>query len=94
MVATEVKEGGDEERMGHMKYIEDALKHFGINDQEANNCTYLTSCTNSAFLKKESGIDFHLKSIERNDGKEIRKARIIIDYDADFPVIVNRIIAQ
>lgn len=80
--------------MGHMKYIEDALKYFEINDQEANSCTYLKSCTNSDFIKKESGIDFHLKSIQRNEGKEIRKARIIIDYDADFPVIINRIITQ
>lgn len=74
-------------------YIDDALKHFGINIEEAfSSCTHVTTATNGAFFREKLGIDMGIKSMESFGTKDVRKVRIIIDYDADFPVIVQRFI--
>lgn len=79
-----------------MIHIDDALKHFGINKEEAfpDSDTKVGTPKNGAFFRKELGIDMCMRLLEADGKKDVRKVRIIIDYDADFPVIVHRIKPQ
>lgn len=73
-------------------YIEDDLKHFGIEKDELDSAQ-LFRCKNSDFFREKAGINLAIGECERLNGKAPRKARIIIDYDADFPNIITRVIS-
>lgn len=79
-----------------MTHIDDALKHFGISEEEAfpDSDTVVRTPKNGAFFRKELGIGMCMRLLEADGKKDVRKVRIIIDYDADFPVMVNRIIPR
>lgn len=79
-----------------MVHVDDALKHFGISNEEAfpSSDTKVGTPDNSEFFRRELGIDMCMKLLEADGKKNVRKVRIIIDYDADFPVIVHRIRLQ
>lgn len=73
-----------------MIHIDEVLSHFGIKNEEVFGVIHdLESSANSPFFRKNMGIDFIL----RNHVKEGKKVRIIIDYDADFPRILSRVIS-
>ncbi len=74
-------------------HIEDDLKHFGIEKDELDS-VQLFRCQNSEFFRGETGINLVIRECERLNGKAPRKARIIIDYDADFPNIITRVISR
>jgi hypothetical protein len=76
-----------------MGYMDKTLKHFGISNEDSMiGC--LGRCDNSDFFRKNMGIDWILER-HKNDGVNVGgKVRIIIDYDANFPKIVTRVIAQ
>lgn len=73
--------------------IEDDLKHFGIGKDELD-FTQLFRCQNSDFFREKTGINFVIGECGRLNGKAPRKARIILDYDADYPSIVTRVISR
>lgn len=73
--------------------IEDDLRHFGIEKGELDSAQ-LFRCQNSDFFREQTGINFAMGECGRLNGKAPRKARIIIDYDADFPSIVTRVISR
>ena len=75
-------------------YVDKVLEHFGISDEEAFSGTFLKTPDNSAFFRKELGIDMSIRSMENSGLKDVRKVRIIIDYDADFPVMLQRLIVR
>jgi hypothetical protein len=70
------------------KEVQDVLEHFGISNREVPKGFWTTK--NTGNMRKILGIETVLKS----EPKEIRKARIIIDYEADFPHIVTRVIKR
>ena len=70
------------------KEAQNVLKHFGISNREARKGFWMTK--NTGNMRKILGIETVLKS----EPKEIRKARIIIDYEAGFPHIVTRVIKR
>lgn len=74
-------------------YIEDDLKHFGIKKDELES-VQLFRCQNSDFFREKTGINLAIGECGRLNGTAPRKARIIIDYDADFPNIVTRVISR
>lgn len=74
-------------------YIEDDLKHFGIEKGELDS-VQLFRCQNSDFFREKTGINFTLEKCKRLNGEEPLKARIILDYDTDFPNIVTRVISR
>lgn len=74
-------------------HIADELKHFGIEKDELESVK-LFRCKNSDFFREKLGINFAIGECERLNGKAPRKARIILDYDADFPNIVTRVIPR
>lgn len=78
---------------GVKMHIEDDLKHFGIEKDELESVK-LFRCENSDFFREKLGINFAIGECERLNGKAPRKARIILDYDADFPNIVTRVISR
>lgn len=73
--------------------IEDDLKHFGIEKSELESIQ-LFRCQNSDFFREKTGINLAIGECERLNGKVPRKARIILDYDADFPSIITRVISR
>lgn len=70
------------------KEVKDVLEHFGISNREVLKGFWITK--NTGNMRKILGIETVLKS----EPKEIRKARIIIDYEAGFPHIVTRVIRR
>lgn len=74
--------------------INGILKHFGITDDDVNAAKHLHTATNGQYFKKEMGVTHFIKKHEEEAGELPKgtKVRIIIDYDADFPEIVARII--
>lgn len=73
-------------------YIEDDLKHFGI-EKDKLESVQLFRCKNSDFFREKAGVNLAIGECERLNGKAPRKARIILDYDADFPNIITRVIS-
>ena len=69
--------------------IEEILKHFGVSSEEADEAEVFI-CKNDDFFREKTGIALNLKCCEA--AKEKKKVRIIVDYDADFPRILTRII--
>lgn len=68
--------------------VQKALEHFGITDDEIKeNGFWILKNTETGRKNLGIGNIFDIK------GKEIKKARIIIDYDSDLPLIVKRIIS-
>lgn len=74
-------------------YIENDLKHFGINEEETKD-GQLFRCKNSYFFREKTGVNQAMEACERISGSVAKKARIIIDYDADYPNIITRVISQ
>ncbi len=73
--------------------IDEALEHFRISNDDLKSAE-LFRCNNSVFFREKTGVDQALGAAERLAGKKIKKARIIIDYDANFPSILTRVISQ
>ncbi len=73
--------------------IDEALKHFGISNKELESAE-LFRCNNDAFFREKTGVDQAIGAVERFSGEKSKKARIIIDYDANFPSILTRVIFQ
>lgn len=69
--------------------IEEILKHFGVSSEEADGAEVFI-CKNDDFFREKTGIAMNLRCCKA--AKEKKKARIIVDYDADFPRILTRII--
>ena len=69
--------------------MEEILKHFGVSSKEADEAE-LFICKNDDFFREKTGIALNLKSCKA--AREKKKARIIVDYDADFPSILTRVI--
>ncbi len=67
--------------------IENDLKHFGIK-KDSLGSVRLSRCKNDDFFREKTGVNLAIR------GCALRKARIIIDYDADFPSIITRVIPQ
>lgn len=88
------RQGNGRRKVRKSVHIDETLKHFGISDEEAFLKTHLMTPNNSAFFRKELGVDMSIRLMDRPCTKDVRKVRIIIDYDADFPVMVHRIIVQ
>ncbi|MDO4285559.1 MAG: hypothetical protein Q4C60_09530 [Eubacteriales bacterium] len=66
--------------------IGETLRHFGVQDL---NGMEIGECGNTPFFLEKTGIQFLLNRLPV--GKQnTKKARIIIDYDADFPKILVR----
>ena len=82
----------DKELEGN-QYIENDLKHFGIDEDELKSAQ-LFRCKNSDFFREKTGVNLAIKGCERLNGHEPKKIRIIIDYDADFHNIITRVISQ
>lgn len=74
-------------------HIADDLKHFGIGKGELDS-VQLFRCQNNDFFREKTGINLAIGECGRLNGTEPRKARIVIDYDADFPNIVTRVISR
>lgn len=74
-------------------HIEDDLGHFGIEKGELSS-VQLFRCQNSDFFREKAGINLALGACSRRTGKVPQKARIIIDYDADFSNILTRVISE
>ncbi len=70
------------------KEVQDVLEHFGISNREVQKGFWMAK--NTGNMRKILGIETILKG----ELKEIRKARIIIDYEAGFPHIVTRVIKR
>lgn len=68
--------------------IETVLEHFGISHKELSKTEPFSEVKNNPNTRKAYGIDCILKN------RKIQKARIIIDYDADFPEIVIRVFSK
>ncbi len=73
--------------------IEDDLRHFGIEKEELDS-VQLFRCSNNDFFREKTGVNLAIGECGRLNGKEPRKARIILDYDANFPNIVTRVISR
>lgn len=73
--------------------IDEALEHFRISNDDLKSAE-LFRCNNSVFFREKTGVDQALGAAERLAGKKIKKARIIIDYDANFSSILTRVISQ
>lgn len=65
--------------------IEKILKHFKISKEELTKGSYVAK--NKESVRNNTGI-----ILATNNGK-IKKAHIIIDYDADFPYVLIRTIS-
>ncbi len=66
--------------------VKDALEHFDISNEETRNGIWIAN--NTEKMRKNWGIEGDLKVGD----KEIKRARIIIDYEAGYPLIVKRTI--
>ncbi len=75
-----------------MPRLEETLKHFGITEEEIRGVPNIHHGSNCDFYREKMGIDWMLRDMKHFGKQEKRKARIIIDYDADFPAIVAQII--
>lgn len=69
--------------------IEEILKHFGVSREEVDGAEVFI-CKNDDFFREKTGIAMNFRCCKAAKGK--KKARIIVDYDADFPRILTRII--
>ena len=69
--------------------IDEIMKHFGVSSEEADRAEVFI-CKNDDFFREKTGIALNLKSCKA--AREKKKARIIVDYDADFPSILTRVI--
>ena len=67
--------------------IQEAIEHFGITEEELEGGIWVVD--NTVRARKNWGIEGDLQVA----GAEVRKARIIIDYEAGYPLIVKRVIA-
>ena len=71
------------------KLLEESLKHFGVSSEETDGEeTFI--CKNDDFFREKTGVAMNLRCCKAAKGK--KKARIIVDYDADFPRILTRVI--
>ena len=70
------------------KMVEEALEHFEVTDEERKGGFWTVK--NTEPIKKLLGIGYMLGSC----GAEVRKACIIIDYEAGYPLIVGRAIPR
>ena len=69
--------------------LEESLKHFGVSSEETDGEeTFI--CKNDDFFREKTGVALNLRCC-RTD-KDKKKVRIIVDYDADFPRILTRVI--
>ena len=86
---TEVIQAGPSNEDISPNNIDEILKHFGVSSEETDGAeTFI--CKNDDFFREKTGISLNLRSCEAV--KEKKKARIIVDYDADFPRILTRVI--
>ena len=69
--------------------IDEIMKHFGVSSEEADRAEAFI-CKNDDFFREKTGVVLNLRCCEAAKGK--KKARIIVDYDADFPKILTRVI--
>lgn len=77
--------GLERKNVSSEKEVKETMEHFGIAPDED---IYLAK--NNDFMKKV----INLETIITAHEKQIKKARIIIDYDKDFPYFTTRIISQ
>ncbi len=70
------------------KEVQEVLGHFGISNKKVRKGFWISG--NTGNMRRVLGIDAILKC--ESDG--VRKARIIIDYEAGFPYIVTRVIKK
>ena len=68
--------------------IEEILKHFGISHNELSKIEPFSEVPNTPNMRKACGIDYLMRNNEN------KKARIVIDYDADFPRMVIRVFSR
>lgn len=68
---------------------EEVLKHFRVSSEEADGAEVFI-CKNDDFFRERTGIALNLRCCKA--AKEKKKARIIVDYDADYPSILTRLI--
>lgn len=80
------------DHVGEDMSIYEDLKHFGISQKDFQSANVFR-CKNNEFFREKTGVDQAIGACERMAGERVRKARIIIDYDADFPRIVTRVIS-
>lgn len=90
--ARELQEAKFSDERGEDMFIYGDLKHFGISQKDFQSAKVFR-CKNNKFFREKTGVDQAIGACERMDGERVRKARIIIDYDADFPRIVTRVIS-
>lgn len=92
MITEEVRNGSEKIAEIHQRCcqqsIETVLEHFGISHKELSKTEPFSEVKNNPNTRKAYGIDRILKN------RRIQKARIIIDYDADFPEIVIRVFSK
>lgn len=68
------------------KMVQEALEHFKVTDEETESGFW--TARNTEATRNILGVGYILASC----GTDIKKARIIIDYEADYPLIVGRVI--